>query len=242
MEFDWQLPVLTLLILLDSIKMQWRPQFSVQPPCRDVPRVPKDCALPDGGGRDWAKLLRRFSSCLHAACLLGGGQGRQGHSVTAVSESMRSKRSKVTGRRGKERYHRRGVSGWLCPGQTRMFQPCIALKCLTHLEIKMDIIHFIHFMSRPSPGALHGTSSFSSQDQTFQIFPEIVALSLWQSLMASCHFPFLGFQPAKATLFSWDDRLDTTVNRAVIKTPIGGLLEGLYYPNLPNILKIIIIR
>ena len=100
----------------------------------------------------------------------------------------------------------------------------------------MDIIHFIHFihsihfMSRPSPGALHGTSSFSSQDQTFQIFPVFVQLSLWQSLMASCHFPFLGFQPAKATLFSWDDRLDTTVNRAVIKNPYWWIIRGLILP------------
>ena len=64
MEFDWQLPVFT---LLDSIIMH--PVETTVFRAASVPRVPKDCALPDGGGRDWAKLLRRFSSCLHAACL-----------------------------------------------------------------------------------------------------------------------------------------------------------------------------
>lgn len=80
-------------------------------------------------GKVITEVLVLPSCCLPSAVAGQGRQGRQGHSVTgAVSESMRSKRSKVTGRRGKERYHRRGVSGWLCPGQTRMFQPCIALK------------------------------------------------------------------------------------------------------------------
>lgn len=185
--------------------IQWRPQFSVQPPCR----VPKDCALPDGGGRDWAKLLRRFSSCLHAACL-AVERGRVGRVGRVTPSPVLSPSRCVLRSQGGE--VKKDITDEECQGGCVQARPECSSRAfhLKMLEIKMDIVHFIHFMSRPSPGALHGTSSFSSQDQTFLNFPDLSSFcrSLWQSF-DGCHFPFLGFQPAKATLFSWDDRLDT---------------------------------